>query len=124
MPPVISVLLVCIGTLFRSRAALCLENLLQGSTSTFFLHKVPQLFALKEGMWDTQIAALRSSPTVTHDPRLSTAYENSPVIFSRVSPRFSDAYGLLPCDKSRYRYKLSGCSMEVLTGPSRDAPGE
>ena len=40
-------------------------------------------------MWDTQIAALLSSPTVTHDPRLSTAYENSPAIFSRVSGGFS-----------------------------------
>jgi hypothetical protein len=43
-------------------------------------------FAFKEGMWDTQIAALLSSPTVIHEPGLSTADENSPAIFKRVSP--------------------------------------
>jgi hypothetical protein len=30
---------------------------------------------------------LWDSPTVTHDPRLSTAYENHEALFKRVSPR-------------------------------------
>src|SRR6478672_6839041 len=42
-----------------------------------FLCKFPKLFAFKEGMWDPQISALLSSPTVTHDPWLSTTYEIS-----------------------------------------------
>ena len=43
-----------------------------------------------EGMYDTKTSALLSSPTVTHEPGLSTAYENSPAIFSRVSARLFD----------------------------------
>src|SRR5262249_44646064 len=55
---------------------------------TFSCVSFPSVFAFKEGMWDTPISALGGSPTVTHDPRLSTAYENSPAIFSRVSGGF------------------------------------
>jgi len=36
----------------------------------------------EEGMWGTLILALLNSPTVTHEPGLSTAYKNSPAIFA------------------------------------------
>src|SRR5215510_2350227 len=39
-------------------------------------------------MWDPQISALLGSPTVPHEPELSTAYENRGAIFRRVSARF------------------------------------
>src|SRR4029450_2050745 len=42
-----------------------LANLLQGSRSTVSCASCPKLFALKEGIWDTHISALLSSPTVS-----------------------------------------------------------
>src|SRR5215475_982485 len=42
-----------------------LANPLQSSRSTFSWESFPSFFAFKEGMWDTQIAALLSSPTVS-----------------------------------------------------------
>src|SRR5215472_7334460 len=33
-----------------------------------------------QGMWDTQISALLSSPTVGHDPAITTAHGNRPAI--------------------------------------------
>jgi hypothetical protein len=48
----------------------------------------PGFFAFKEGMWDTHISVLWGSPTVTHEPGLSTAYENREAIFRRVSGRY------------------------------------
>jgi CheY-like chemotaxis protein len=42
-----------------------LANLLQSSKSTFPCVCFPSFFAFKEGMWDTQISALLSSPTVS-----------------------------------------------------------
>jgi hypothetical protein len=39
--------------------------LLQSSRSTFSRGSFPSFFAFKEGMWDTQISALLSSPTVS-----------------------------------------------------------
>jgi hypothetical protein len=42
-----------------------LANLLQGSRSTFYRGSFPSFFAFKEGMWDTPISALLSSPTVS-----------------------------------------------------------
>src|SRR4029453_17269786 len=45
----------------------------------FFLGKVsPAFMPSKEGIWGTQISAPLSSPTVTHESGLTTAYENSP----------------------------------------------
>jgi len=38
---------------------------LQSSRSTFSRESFPSFFALKEDMWDTQISALLSSPTVS-----------------------------------------------------------
>jgi hypothetical protein len=35
-------------------------------------------------MWGTPISALLTSPTVTHEPRLSPAYEHSEAISSRI----------------------------------------
>src|SRR5215471_14384124 len=64
------------------KGPILLANPLQRSKRTFSWGSFLSFFAFKEGMWDTHIAALLSSPTVTHDPRLSTAYENSPAIFS------------------------------------------
>src|SRR6266508_1387978 len=62
-----------------------LANVLQGYSSTFPCASFPSVFAFQEGMWGTLILALLNSPTVTHEPGLSTAYKNSPAIFSRVS---------------------------------------
>src|SRR5262249_12421941 len=42
-----------------------LANLLPSSRSHFFLPKLSKRFTFKEGMWDTQVAALVSSPTVS-----------------------------------------------------------
>jgi hypothetical protein len=42
-----------------------LANLLQSSKSTFSWGSSPGFFAFQEGMWDTQISALLSSPTVS-----------------------------------------------------------
>ena len=64
-----------------------MANLLQSSSSTFSCVSFPGFFAFQEGMWDTHISALLSSPTVIHDPGLSTAHENRGAIFSRVSLR-------------------------------------
>jgi hypothetical protein len=44
-----------------------LANLFQSSRSTFSRGSFLSFFAFKEGMWDTQISALLSSPTVS-DP--------------------------------------------------------
>src|SRR2546426_6865494 len=38
---------------------------LQSSRSTFSCVNFPSFFAFQEGMWDTQISALLSSPTVS-----------------------------------------------------------
>jgi hypothetical protein len=42
-----------------------LANLFQGSRSTFSCVSFPNVFAFQGGMWDTQISALLSSPTVS-----------------------------------------------------------
>jgi hypothetical protein len=65
-----------------------LANLLQSSSSTFSCVSFPGFFAFQEGMWDTHISALLSSPTVRHEPGLSTEYGNSEAISSRVSGGF------------------------------------
>src|SRR5438105_15937351 len=49
-----------------------LANLLQSSRSTFSWGSFPSFFAFQEGMWDTQISALLSSPTVS-PPILETS---------------------------------------------------
>jgi hypothetical protein len=49
----------------RKNGGLLLANLLQGSRSTFSCVSFPSFVAFKEGMWDTQISALLSSPTVS-----------------------------------------------------------
>jgi hypothetical protein len=76
-----------------------LANLFQGSKRTLSCAGFPIFLAFKEGMWDTQISALLNSPTVTHEPGLSTAYENREAIFRRVGwptvthePGLSTAY--------------------------------
>src|SRR5215475_14381232 len=71
---------------------LLLANLLQSSRSTFSRGNFPSFFAFQEGMWDTPISALGGSPTVPHDPGLSTAYENRGAIFRRVSLPFLRHY--------------------------------
>jgi hypothetical protein len=67
---------------------LLLANVFQSSRSTFSSASFPSFFAFQEGMWDTQISALLSSPTVTHEPGLSTAYENREAIFRRILHEF------------------------------------
>ena len=42
-----------------------MANLLQSSRSTFSRGRFSSFFAFQEGMWDTQISALLSSPTVS-----------------------------------------------------------
>src|SRR5262249_50173723 len=65
-----------------------LANLLQGSRSTLSCTRFPSVFAFQEGVWTTQISALLGSPTVPHEPGLSTAYRNGGAISSRVSGGF------------------------------------
>ena len=59
---------------YANNGRILLANLLQGSGSTFACVCFPSFFAFQDGMWDTQFSALLSSPTVTHEPGLSTAY--------------------------------------------------
>src|SRR5262245_55509985 len=56
--------------------------------TAFFCVRFPSLFAFTEDMEDTQASALLSSPTVTHEPGLSTAYENRGAIFRRIPHEF------------------------------------
>jgi hypothetical protein len=49
----------------RENGRILLANPLQSSSSTFSWGSFLGFFAFKEGMWDTQIAALLSSPTVS-----------------------------------------------------------
>jgi hypothetical protein len=44
---------------------LLLANLLQSSSRTFSCVSFPSFFAFQKGIWDTQISALLSSPTVS-----------------------------------------------------------
>src|SRR5262245_12942351 len=53
-----------------------LANLLQSSRSTFSQGNLLRFFAFKEGMVGTSISVRGGWPTVTHEPGLSTAYEN------------------------------------------------
>src|SRR2546428_4129857 len=58
------------GLRFLQRAIILeilLANQLQSSGSTFSCVSFPSFFAFQEGMWDTQISALPSSPTVSLD---------------------------------------------------------
>ena len=43
----------------------CWRIYFQGSSSTFSCVSFPSVFAFQDGMWDTQISALLSSPTVS-----------------------------------------------------------
>src|SRR5262245_54791937 len=45
----------------------------------------PCSWAFNDGICEAQFSALGDSPTVTHEPGLSTAHENSGAISSRVS---------------------------------------
>jgi hypothetical protein len=49
----------------RRNGGILLANLLQSSSSTFSCVSFPGFFAFQEGMWDTHISALLSSPTVS-----------------------------------------------------------
>jgi hypothetical protein len=65
-------------------------------------------------MWDTLISALLNSPTVTHEPGLSTAYENNPAIFRRVSGRLRDeAQVWHEWCSSRFRRQRRECGFRV-----------
>jgi hypothetical protein len=62
-----------------------LANLFQGSRSTLSCVSFPSVFAFQEDMWATHISAFLDSPTVPHEPELSTTYGNSG-LFSAESP--------------------------------------
>ena len=51
--------------LIHTNGRILLANLLQSSKSTFSCVSFPGLFAFQEGLWDTHISALLSSPTVS-----------------------------------------------------------
>jgi hypothetical protein len=51
-------------------------------------------WVFKAGMWGTPISALLNSPTVPHEPGLSTAYEISGAIFSRILHEFEAHHDL------------------------------
>src|SRR4029434_7822880 len=60
----------CAGTIAvqercTENGRILLANLLQSSRSTFSRGSFLSFFAFKEGMWDTQISALLSLPTVS-----------------------------------------------------------
>jgi hypothetical protein len=74
------------------KGGILLANLFQGSRSTLSCIKFPSVFAFQAGMWGTLISALLNSPTVIHEPGLSTADEISSAIFRRVSGGFSRLY--------------------------------
>src|SRR6266852_7919918 len=48
-----------------TKVGILLANQLQSSGSIFSCVSFPSFFAFQEGMWDTQISALPSSPTVS-----------------------------------------------------------
>jgi hypothetical protein len=64
-----------------------LANPLQSSRSTFSRESFPSFFAFKEGMWDTQISALLSSPTVSQPfSRLYPSQNDHPVAPVKKNP--------------------------------------
>jgi hypothetical protein len=74
---------------------LLLANLLQSSKRSFSRGSFPSFFAFKDDMLDTQILALRGSPTVTHDqgspPRMKIAryFQESIRRFFKTPPQLS-----------------------------------
>src|SRR2546430_12939593 len=60
-----------------------LANQLQSSGSTFSWVSFPSFFAFQEGMWDTQISALPSSPTVSGGLRETEGREQRQCVFYR-----------------------------------------
>jgi hypothetical protein len=49
---------------------------------------VSRLLYFNNGICEAQLSALGGSSTVPHEPRLSTPYENSQSIFSRIAHEF------------------------------------
>jgi hypothetical protein len=98
------------------KGRILLANLFQGSRSTLSRVSFPSVFAFQAGMWGTPISTLLNSPIVPHEPRLSTAYENSPAIFRRVSGRFLHA---LPKPMHQEAGRLTGSPHR----PGRGASG-
>ena len=54
-----------LAVLYILNGRILLANLLQGSSDAFPCASFPSFFAFKAGMWETHIAALLSSPTVS-----------------------------------------------------------
>jgi hypothetical protein len=102
---------------YAHNGRILLANLFQGSRSTLFCVSFPSVFAFHTGMWGTPISALLNSPTVTHEPWLSTAYGNGGAISSRVSGRFSFCY-----DHGRLRVPVCGQHPPVTGGTHRRPP--
>jgi hypothetical protein len=73
------------GYATQNNVRILLANVLQSSRSTFSWGSFLSLCAFKAGMMDTQISTLGGSPTVIHEPGLSTAYKNGE-LFSGESP--------------------------------------
>ena len=68
------------------------SNNLNNINDLKFYHEIRgnlSFFAFQEGICEAQISALGGSPTVPHEPELSTAHENRRAIFRRVSGGFS-----------------------------------
>ena len=58
-------MVLCEKDAVAKKGGILLANLLQSSRSTFSGASSPSFFAFKEGIWDPQISALLSSPTVS-----------------------------------------------------------
>src|SRR5215475_11877789 len=66
-----------LGGVCRFNGRILLANSLQSSKRTFSWGSFLSFFAFKEGMWDTQIAALLSSPTVSGRILLANPLQSS-----------------------------------------------
>jgi hypothetical protein len=72
---------------FANYVRILLANLSSRDTAVRATLVSACLWPFKNGTCAAPFLVLRGSPTVTHEPGLSTAYENSEAIFSRVSVR-------------------------------------
>jgi hypothetical protein len=76
------------GGLSRLNGQILLANLLPRDRAAVATSDSPCSWAFNDGICEAQFSALGGSPTVIHEPELSTAHENSGAISRRVSGGF------------------------------------
>jgi hypothetical protein len=74
--------------LYLQKEGILLANLFPRATAAMAALDFPGSWIFDNGIGEAQFTALGGSPTVTHEPGLSTAYENRGAIFRRVSEGF------------------------------------